>query len=395
MYNRSIVTRWQAKLFLYLVCFVTFKKNFFCSCFFLRAIVYSKSQDTPKTNSTSSLHSTRRWARSPRKTLLFFMNFCWLWIQRRHFRVVCRKRLRLNYCALINNSNKRKGKDGKIERSVMYSLSRWLYSAHSTLYFTSLNSPASSLHSIYGIRLLITNFPEFPAGMADRPVIVWRQCGWTRTCMVETSEPEHTRSRAAWAGSNFRYRSRFIGFSVQIEMLQLWSTWTLCKGTELPRSWNDVWKLRKSQSFCLTMPFCANKHQNKHGRGRGRAYQVDSTPTLEFDDEMDFAFGVSGAAGKSMHIVIKVLKKDFKDSCDGLCGPDWVLLIFINPNTSLHSVVFLSTFRSDCAAFIRMTNGRLAETGTFKVFSKKLALVKTSHNKLKVQKKWKMLHKKK
>ena len=72
-----------------------------------------------------------------------------------------------------------------------------------------------------------------------------------------------------------------------------------------------------------------------------------------------------------------------------------LLSIFINPNTSLHSVVFLSTFRSDCAAFIRMTNGRLAETGTFKVFSKKLALVKTSHNKLKVQKKWKMLHKKK
>ena len=63
------------------------------------------------------------------------------------------------------------------------------------------------------------------------------------------------------------------------------------------------------------------------------------------------------------------------------------ILFFINPNTSLHSVVFLSTFRSDCAAFIRMTNGRLAETGTFKVFSKKLALVKTSHNKLKVQKK--------
>ena len=61
--------------------------------------------------------------------------------------------------------------------------------------------------------------------------------------------------------------------------------------------------------------------------------------------------------------------------------------VFINPNTSLHSVVFLSTFRSDCAAFIRMTNGRLAETGTFKVFFKKLALVKTSHNKLKVQKK--------
>ena len=64
------------------------------------------------------------------------------------------------------------------------------------------------------------------------------------------------------------------------------------------------------------------------------------------------------------------LKKDFKDSCDGPFGPDWVLLIFINPNTSLHSVVFLSTFRSDCAAFIRMTNGRLAETGTFKVFQK-------------------------
>ena len=81
------------------------------------------------------------------------------------------------------------------------------------------------------------------------------------------------------------------------------------------------------------------------------------------------------------------LKKDFKDPCDGPFGPDWVLLIFINPNTSLHSVVFLSTFRSDCAAFIRMTNGRLAETGTFKVFFKKLALVKTSHNKLKVQKK--------
>ena len=53
------------------------------------------------------------------------------------------------------------------------------------------------------------------------------------------------------------------------------------------------------------------------------------------------------------------------------------LYIFINPNTSLHSVVFLSTFRSDCAAFIRMTNGRLAETGTFKVFFKKLALKNT------------------
>ena len=31
----------------------------------------------------------------------------------------------------------------------------------------------------------------------------------------------------------------------------------------------------------------------------------------------------------------KDLKKDFKDSCDGPFGPDWVLLIFINPNTSL------------------------------------------------------------
>ena len=33
---------------------------------------------------------------------------------------------------------------------------------------------------------------------------------------------------------------------------------------------------------------------------------MDSTPTLEFDDKVDFAFGVSGATGKSTRIVVKV-----------------------------------------------------------------------------------------
>ena len=33
---------------------------------------------------------------------------------------------------------------------------------------------------------------------------------------------------------------------------------------------------------------------------------MDSTPTLEFDDEVEFAFGVSGSAGKSMCIVFEV-----------------------------------------------------------------------------------------
>ena len=101
----------------------------------------------------------------------------------------------------------------------------------------------------------------------------------------------------------------------------------------------------------------------------------------------DPAVSSSIFVGAEREEMIRNVNKDFKDPGDGPFGPDWVLLIFINPNTSLHSVVFLSTFRSDCAAFIRMTNGRLAETGTFKVFFKKLALVKTSHNKLKVQKK--------
>ena len=36
-----------------------------------------------------------------------------------------------------------------------------------------------------------------PAVTADRPVIVCRECGWTRTCTVETPEPEQTRSLAA------------------------------------------------------------------------------------------------------------------------------------------------------------------------------------------------------
>ena len=44
---------------------------------------------------------------------------------------------------------------------VMYSLSRLLYSALCALYFPSLYSQASSLHSIYGILLLSTNFPKF------------------------------------------------------------------------------------------------------------------------------------------------------------------------------------------------------------------------------------------
>ena len=45
--------------------------------------------------------------------------------------------------------------------------------------------------------------------------------------------------------------------------------------------------------------------KNKHGRGRGRTYQVDSR-TLEFDDKVDFAFGVSGTTGKSTCMVVKV-----------------------------------------------------------------------------------------
>ena len=32
---------------------------------------------------------------------------------------------------------------------------------------------------------------------------------------------------------------------------------------------------------------------------------MDSTPTLKFDDDVDFAFGVSGAPGKSTRIVVK------------------------------------------------------------------------------------------
>ena len=42
-----------------------------------------------------------------------------------------------------------------------------------------------------------------------------------------------------------------------------------------------------------------------------------------------------------------------------------------SPTPSLHaSNRFGSTFRPDCRAFIRMTNGTLTETGTFKVFYK-------------------------
>ena len=89
-------------------------------------------------------------------------------------------------------------------------------------------------------------------------------------------------------------------------MFQLWSTWTPCGGTELPRSWYDVWDLGKLNHFASRCRSAPTRTKNKHGRGRDRAYQVDSTPTLEFDDEVDFVFGVSGATGKSTPIVVKV-----------------------------------------------------------------------------------------
>ena len=71
------------------------------------------------------------------------------------------------------------------------------------------------------------------------------------------------------------------------------------------------------------------------------------------------------------HAIVKLrCKKESVENWQQSTQLEKITRIFINPNTSLHSVVFLSTFRSDCAAFIRMTNGRLAETGTFKVFQK-------------------------
>ena len=65
---------------------------------------------------------------------------------------------------------------------------------------------------------------------------------------------------------------------------------------------------RKLNHFASRCCSALTRTKNKHGRGRGRgrAYQVDSTQTFEFDDEMDFAFEVSGATGKSTRIVVKV-----------------------------------------------------------------------------------------
>ena len=63
------------------------------------------------------------------------------------------------------------------------------------------------------------------------------------------------------------------------------------------------------------------------------------------------------------------VKKDFKDSCIGPGGPAWAMVTF-DIQTPVCEEWVRGTFRSDCAAFIRMTNGRLTETGTFKVFYK-------------------------